>query len=508
MTLTTIIVGLVLLALGLLIGYFIRQQIAQNRASSVEAKLKLKVQQAKDEAREIIIEAKDKATKSLEEVKGEEKKKKDQLDKLEERLLKREEIMDKRQVELDDKGKDLEQAVEKIKTFKAELEKMKQSELETLEKLSGLNKDEAKNELFKRLEAGSHDELVQSMKKLETIRKSELEKKAQELMVSVMQRYARSNISEVTTSAVILPSEDLKGKIIGREGRNIRHFEKLTGVEVIVDESPETITLSSFDPVRREIAKVALEKLIQDGRIQPARIEDKINEAQKEMKDMIEKAGEDAAYEVGVLNLPPEIVHLLGRLAFRTSYGQNALLHSIEVATLARMMASELGANPEIAKAAGLLHDIGKAVDHEIEGAHLELGIRILQKYGISEDIIKAMRSHHENYPVESMEAALINAADALSAARPGARRETLENYLKRLTNLEKIATDFEGVEKAYAIQAGRELRIFVFPDKIDDFGAMKLARDVANKIESELNYPGEIKVTVFRETRVTEFAK
>ncbi len=508
MTGNTIIVGLVLSAVGFFLGYLIRQQIAKSQSNSIEAKLTLKIQQSKDEAKEIILDAKDKSVRLLEEIKIEEKKRKELLDKNEERILHREELMDKRHIELDSRSKDLEAAVEKVKAFKLDLDKMRQSENESLEKIAHLSQDEAKEELLKRIESNSKEDLTQSLKKLEGVRRAELEKKAQEIMSSVMQRYARSNISEMTTSTVVLPSEDLKGKIIGREGRNIRHFEKLTGVEVIIDEAPEAISLSSFDPVRREIAKLALEKLIVDGRIQPARIEDKILEAQKEIKERTEKAGEEAVYEIGALNLPPEIVYLLGRLAYRTSYGQNVLLHSIEVATFSRMLAAELGANVDIAKTAGLLHDIGKAVDHEIEGAHLELGIKILQKYNIRPEIIKGMQSHHEDFPTESIEAAIVNTADALSAARPGARRETLEKYIKRLTDLERIATSFEGVEKAYAIQAGRELRIFVFPDKIDDLGAMKLARDTANKIEAEVNYAGEIKVMVIRETRVIEFAK
>jgi len=508
MNITTLLVGLVLLTIGIVAGYLIRQQIIKSRADSIEVTLKTKIQQAKEEAKEIVLEAKEKANQLLVESESEHRKQKEQLNKLEERLAKKEEILDKRQFEIDNRARDLDQAVEKIKAFKTELEQLKASELENLEKIAKLSQEEAKEELMKRIESVYKEDLVEAIKKLEGFKKSEIERRAQEIMMTVIQRYARSNISELTTSTVTLPSEDLKGKIIGREGRNIRHFEKLTGVEIIIDESPEVITLSSFDPIRREIARIALENLISDGRIQPARIEDKILEAQKLVKERVEKAGEDAVYEVGVLNLPPEIIHLLGRLAFRMSYGQNVLVHSIEVATLARMLAAELGANQEITKTAGLLHDIGKAVDHEVEGAHLELGIKILQKYGISEEIIKAMRSHHENYPVESIEAAIVNVADALSASRPGARRESLENYLKRLENLEKIANSFPGVEKSYAIQAGRELRVFVYPDQIDDLGAMKLAREIANKIEADLNYPGEIKVMVIRETRIIEYAK
>lgn len=505
---TLILEGIIALSLGLIIGYYVRQILAQKRANSIEAKLKERLQELKEKSKELLEEAKEKADNLLAEAEAERKKQKEQLDRLEERLLRREELLDKRHLELEKKNKDLEEAVEKVKALKQEVDEAYNRQMEALEKISHLTSEEARQELFRRLEEKYQEELVQAIKKLESNKKEAIEKKAQEVVMDVIQRYSRSNVSEVTTTTITLPSEDLKGKIIGREGRNIRHFERLTGVELITDETPDAIVLSSFDPVRREIARLALEKLIQDGRIQPGRIEEKVAEAQKEIKEIIEKSGEDAAYEVGVLNLPPEIIHLLGRLRFRTSYGQNVLLHSIEVATLARMMADELGANSEIVKTAGLLHDIGKAIDHEVEGNHLELGIKILQKYNISEDIIKAMRSHHGDYPTETLEAAIVNACDAISASRPGARRESLENYLKRLSNLEKIATDFEGVEKAYAIFAGREVRIFVFPDKVDDYGAMKLAREIAQKIEAELNYPGEIKVTVIRETRAIEYAR
>ena len=323
-----------------------------------------------------------------------------------------------------------------------------------------------------------------------------------------IQRFSRSNVGEITTSFVTIPDEEMKGKIIGREGRNIRTLERLTGVDIIIDETPDTITLSSFDPIRRETAKVALEKLIKDGRIQPARIEEKVEEAKKEINEKIREAGENAVYEVGVLDLPKEIIYLLGRLNYRQSYGQNVLRHSIEAAQLAGMIAAELGVNIETAKRAALLHDIGKAIDHEVEGTHIELGRRILQKYGLSEDIIKAIEPHHEDYPFETPESYVVAAAEAISASRPGARRDTLENYLKRLEELEKLALSFEGVEKAYAIQAGRELRVFVIPEKIDDLGTLNLAKEISAKIEAELNYPGEIKVNVIRETRAVEYAR
>lgn len=314
--------------------------------------------------------------------------------------------------------------------------------------------------------------------------------------------------SEHLISTVQIPSEDIKGRIIGKEGRNIRHFEKVSGVELIIDDSPDLITLSSFNPIRREIAKMALEKLILDGRIQPSKIEEKVLQAEQEIKELIKKAGEEAVYEIGILDLPPELVFLLGRLKYRTSYSQNVLTHSIEVAMLAGMIAAEVGADVSMAKKAGLLHDIGKAIDYEFEGSHVEIGRRILQKYNIKEDIIKAMQSHHEDYPVETIEGAIVMAADAISASRPGARKENLENYLKRLEDLEKIATSFKEIEKAYAIQAGRELRVFVFPDKIDDYGTARLAKQIADKIKEEMDFYGEIKILAIRETRVTEYVK
>lgn len=496
------------LFLGVWLGYVIRQQIIQRRAGTIEAKLKSRLEKVQEEAKKIVLEAKEKAVEIINTANEEEKKRKLLLDKLEERLLKREELLDKKDLELDSKEKEIKIILTKIQSLKTELEKLQKTELDSLEKIAKLTLKEAKEELFKKAEAIYKEDLLEAIKKLETSRREELDMKAKEILVSTIQRYSRTYVGDITTSIVNLPSEDIKGRIIGKEGRNIRHFERLTGVDLIVDEAPETITLSSFDPVRREIARLALEKLIQDGRIQPAKIEEKVIEAQKELKEKMKKAGEEAIYEAGVLDLPLEIVHLLGRLMVRTSYGQNVLNHSIEVAILAGALAAELGAKIEVVKKAGLLHDIGKAVDQEIEGTHLELGRRILQKYKIDEEIIKAMQSHHEDYPAETLEAAIITAADAISASRPGARKETLEVYLKRLANLEAIATSFEGVEKAYAIQAGRELRVFVTPEKLNDLETKQLARQITEKIEEEIDYPGEIKVTLIRETKVIEYAK
>lgn len=493
---------------GVIAGYIFRRAVVKNRANTIEAKLADRLAKVKDEAKEIILEAKNKAVQIIGEAQDELKQEKLQIQKSEERVLKKEEVLEQKNAALVLKEAELQNQVEKIQVVRQELETFRQGEIEKLEKIASLTKTEARGELFKRIEDEARGELAQNLKKLEKERRDALERRAFEIMATALQRYARSNVSELTTTTVPLPSDDLKGRIIGREGRNIRHLERLTGVEIIVDEAPEAITLSSFDPIRREIARIALENLIQDGRIQPARIEEKVEEAKRVVQEKIRQAGEAAVYEVGILDMPQEIVQLLGRLAFRTSYGQNVLMHSVEVATLSGMLARELGLDAEIAKKAGLLHDIGKAVDHEIEGTHLELGRKILQKYKMDERVIQAMQSHHEDYPVAIAEAYVVNAADAISGARPGARRDTLENYLKRLADLERIANSFDGVEHSYAIQAGREIRVFVFPDKIDDYGALQLARQIANKIESELNYPGEIKVNVIRETRAVEFAK
>ncbi len=503
-----VIVGAASILVGLLLGYVIRQTLAQKQADSIEAKLKVRLEKVKEEAKNIVLEAKDKAEKILEEARNEERDRKNKLNKLEERVLEREEILDKRQLTLDEKEKELKHVFDKTQALKDEVEQMHALERVNLEKIAKLSYDEAKQELFRMVEKEYQSDFLQEIKKLEEHRKEELEKKAKEIMANAIERYSHSNVGDITTTVVDLPSDDVKGKIIGREGRNIRHFEKLTGVELLVDDSPGTIILSSFDPIRREVAKMALEKLITDGRIQPAKIEEKVLEAQAEIRERIKKAGEEVIYEAGILDLPQEVVQLLGRLNFRTSYGQNALNHSLEVCLLSGALAEELGANVAVAKKAGLLHDIGKAIDQEIEGTHLELGRRILMKYKFPEEIIKAMQSHHGDYPPESIEAVIVNAADAISASRPGARKDNLEAYLKRLSDLEDLAASFSGVEKAYAISGGREVRVFVFPEQISDLDAQKLAKDIAKKIENELKYPGEIKINVIRETRVIEVAR
>ena len=504
----TLLTAAFALAGGVALGYLIRHLFATRSASSLEAKVKRQLEETNTQTKEALLEAKDKAVKILEDAKTQERDRLAILSRQEDRVNIQLKKLEQKEGQFDESKKDLERQENQVKTLRLEVETVKTKSEELLQQISGLSKEEAKARLIAQVEEDSKTDLLSAIQKMERSRVEELEKKAREIMTIAIQRYARSHVSEITTSTVSLPSDELKGRIIGKEGRNIRTLERLTGVEVIVDETPESITLSSFDPLRREIAKTALLKLMADGRIQPAKIEEKVEEAKKEMSKKVMEAGEAAVYEVGIIGLPKEIIMLLGRLAFRTSYGQNVLLHSIEMTHLANMLARELGANAEVAKKAALLHDIGKAVDHEIEGTHLELGRKILQKYGIEAPVVKAMESHHEDYPFETLESYIVAAADAISGARPGARRDTVENYIKRLTELENIVNTFGGVEKSYAISAGREIRIFVQPDKVDDLQAFQLAKDVARKIEAELKYPGEIKVNVIRETRSVEYAK
>ncbi len=496
------------LLLGGAVGYFVRQRVAIQGKNSLEAKLKDQAQRAETKVQEIILEAKGKAVALLDDARNEEKERKSALNRIETRLLEKEENLAAQEKEFSLKLKEFEGTTKKFEEEKAETEEMRGRIQAELSKVAKLSPEEAKNKLIDEIKEQHREDLAETLRKLTQERQEEVEKKGIDIITTAIQRYARSNVSDLTTSTFTLPSEDLKGKIIGREGRNIRAIERLTGVELIVDEAPDTIILSSFDPLRREVARIALAKLIKDGRIQPAKIEEKVEEAKAELEKRMFEIGEEAAYEVGVFDLPKEIIHLLGRLNFRTSFGQNVLTHSIEMAHLAGMIASELGANVDVAKKGALLHDIGKAIDHEVEGTHVELGRKILKKYGVADDVITAMESHHEDYPHSSPEAFIVTAADALSAARPGARRGTLEHYIKRLEDLEKIANEFPGVGQSYAVSAGRELRVFVIPEKIDDFGALQLARDIAGKIRSELNYPGEIKVNVIRETRAVEYAK
>jgi len=503
-----LIVGIVCLSIGSTLGYYARQSLVKKRAGTLEQKLQKKISQTKEKAEEIIAEAKGAALKIKEEAEKEISQRQEKLLKTERLLLKREHLLDKRISEFEERKNAFQRKVQELRQIKEEIERAKEVSLKELEKISKLSKKEAREELLKRIEKEYQTEILERIKKLEKEGEERFEKKAKEILASAIQRYALSQAQEITTSTISLPNEEIKGRIIGKEGRNIRTFEKLTGVEVVIDETPEVLVISSFDPIRREIAKLALEKLIADGRIQPARIEKEVERAREEVSNQIKEAGEAACYDTGVLGLDPKLVKLLGRLRFRTSYGQNVLLHSIEVAHLASALASELGADSRVCKIAGLLHDIGKALSEQIEGSHVDIGIKVLEKFNIEPEVISAMKAHHEDYPAETLEAILVKVADQISGARPGARKDTLENYLKRLSDLENIATSFPGVEKAYAIQAGREVRVFVKPERIDDLEAKKLARDIAKRIEEELKYPGEIKITVIRETRITEYAK
>ncbi|MBI5421282.1 MAG: ribonuclease Y [Parcubacteria group bacterium] len=498
----------ILILLGVFVGYSIRELISRISANSAEVKVRRLLESARGEAAEVLLSSKDKAVKILEEAKAEEKERKVSLERIENRLLSREEVLEKKTNDAEQKNKIIDEEIERLKVVKVQIEKSNQKIQGELERVANMTREAAKEELITKIEHEHKDDLVRALMKLEQTKQEEIERKTSEIVTTAIQRYARSHVSDITTSYLSLPSEDLKGKIIGREGRNIRTFERLTGVELIMDESPDIIVFSSFDPVRREVARIAMEKLVKDGRIQPAKIEEKVEEARQEMTEKMRQAGEAAAYEVGVMDLPRELIVLLGRLNFRTSFGQNVLMHSVEMAHISGILAQELGLRVDVAKKGALLHDIGKAVDHEIQGTHVNIGKKILQKYGVSEDVIKSMHSHHEEYPVEVPEAYIVNAADVISAGRPGARRETLEFYIKRLEGLEKIANSFEGVEKVYAIQAGREVRVFVVPDKIDDLAAATLARDIAKRIEADLKYPGEIKVNVIRETRAIEYAR
>jgi len=496
------------LAVGSVLGYLARQSIAKKQLGTAEGKANKMLTDAEAQAQTSLLEAKNKAVEILEEAKKEEKKRQEQIFRLEKRIESREENLDRKLDEVE-RGRDLLiKKAEEIKKIRKDAESVRQEQMKRLEKIASLSKEDAKKVLLQLAEEQNKDILAKKIKKLEKQNQEDLVKRARDIMTSALQRYAGSHAAETTTSTVSLPSDEIKGRIIGREGRNIKTLERLTGIEIIVDDTPEAIVLSGFNPVRREIARLAIEKLIADGRIHPTRIEEAINFAKSEVNNKIKEAGEAAAYDVGIAGLDPKLIQLLGRLRFRTSYGQNVLLHSLEVAHLSGALAAELGADVSVAKKAGLLHDIGKAIDHEVQGTHIEIGMNILRKFGIGNAVINAMKSHHEDFPFENNEAMIIAAADALSASRPGARKDTLEDYLKRLGDLENVAQSFPAVEKTYAIQAGREIRVFVKPEEVDDLGAIKLAREIADKIEQELKYPGEIKVNVLRETRAVEVAR
>lgn len=508
MSLTIILIGVLILLLGVGIGYYLRFITALGKRRSIEIDIKQMMVSAKEEAQRILDEAKKTSEEKLAELKEEEKKKEQEFKEKETRLMKKDEFLDARQVEVNREAEDIKSKVEEVKRVQEKVLKIEEEKRAELERVAKLSEGEAKEELLKDIEKKYEEDLMIRMQKLETANDDKLDRRAKDILATSIQRLASSTASELMTTIVSIPNNEIKGKIIGKEGRNIRAFERAAGVELIVDDTPGSIVISSFDPIRRQVARLALENLILDGRIQPAKIEELVEKAKEEINKIIKEKGEQAVYECGIFNFDPRIVAIIGRLYFRTSYGQNVLQHSIEMAHIAGMIAEELGADVAIAKAGALVHDIGKALDHEVQGTHIEIGIRILQKFGADERIITAMKSHHEDYPYETIEAVIVQTADAISGGRPGARRDSVENYLKRLQELETLVNAFPSVEKSYALQAGREIRIFVTPEKISDTEAKLMARDVATKIEQELKYPGEIKVTLIRETRVIEYAR
>lgn len=503
---------LISLAIGMLAGMAYRKKIAESKLGSAEEEAKRLVELAKIEAenlkKEEIIKAKEEIMASRKELDQEIKERRGEVQRQESRLIQKEENLDKRSENFEKKELELERRVQEAETERQEIEDMKQQEVVKLQKIAALTKDEAKAKLLKEMEREVTSEKANMIREAKQKAKEESVKNAKEVLTYAVQKCAADHSQETTVSIVALPSDDMKGRIIGREGRNIKALETLTGVDLIIDDTPEAVVLSGFDPLRREVAKIALEKLIEDGRIHPAKIEEMVEKAKQEVEETIKAEGERAVLETGVIGLHPDLVKLIGKLKYRTSYGQNVLNHSIEVSNLARIMAEELGLDAKLARRAGLLHDIGKALDHDMEGTHVEIGVEILKKYKENPLVINAVEAHHEDVEPQTLEAVLIQAADAISASRPGARRETLEAYIKRLQNLEEIADSFEGVEKSFAIQAGREVRIVVKPDRINDDKMTILARDVAKRVESEMDYPGQIKVNVIRETRVVDYAK
>lgn len=507
-----IAIGVAFSAVGFGIGYVFRKSTAEKEILSAEFKAKEIIAEASKSAesvkKEKILEAKEEALQIRKEIDKETKDRRVEIQKLERRNLQKEELLDKKSANLESKEEKLSHKIKLVENKQTEVEELYGKQVSELERISSLTVDEAKAQLLADVEKEVKHDSVVLIKDIENKAKEEANKKAKDILAYAIQKCAADYVAESTVSLVNLPNDEMKGRIIGREGRNIRALETLTGVDLIIDDTPEAVILSSFDPIRREIARLALEKLIIDGRIHPARIEEMVEKSRKEVDQIIKTEGENATFDVGIHNLHPELIKLLGRLRFRTSYGQNVLKHAIEVAHLAGLMASELGADVKVAKRAGLLHDIGKAVDHDLEGTHIELGMQILRKYRESKAVIHAMSTHHGDYEPESIEAILVTAADALSAARPGARRETLDTYIKRLEALENIANSYEGVEKSFAIQAGREVRVVVLPEKVDDDSMFLLAREISKKIEADLDYPGQIKVHIIRESRVTDYAK
>jgi len=493
---------------GAVIGYVFRWLLVLARKGSIELEVKQILLDARERADRIFDEASAQSKARIEEAESTFAEKEEKLARAEDRVFKREEALDKKQQELDKEIEAVKGRIEEVRQIKERAEGVLAQRSEELARVAGLSKEEALRQLHAELEREANEDLMLRVQKLERFGQETLEHRAKEILTTAIHRLGNSVASDTMATAITIPNDEIKGKIIGKEGRNIKAFERATGCEVIIDDTPGSIVLSSYDPVRRAVARIALENLIIDGRIQPAKIEETVEKAKNEINKMIKEKAEQAAFEAGVLNLDPRLIQILGRLYFRTSYGQSVLQHSVEMAHIAGMIAEELGANPAVARAGALLHDIGKALDHEVQGTHVEIGRRILQKFGVSEEVVKAMQAHHEEYPYETVESVIVQVADAISGGRPGARRDSVENYLKRLADIEGIANSFTGVEKSYAISAGREVRVFVKPEEMSDFAARELARNIAKRIEEDLKYPGEIKVTVIRETRAIEFAR
>ena len=503
---------LISLVIGILVGAVIRKKIAESKINGAEEEAKKLVELAKIEAdnlkKEEIFKAKEEIMNARNELDKEIKERRGEIQKQESRIIQKEENLERRSDNFEKKEKDLEREEQNLNERKQEVENLYTEQMKVLQDIAKLTQEEAKDQLLKSVEQDITSEKAALIRDLTQKAKDEALKNGREIVAYAIQKCAADHSAEITVSIVPLPSDDVKGRIIGREGRNIRALETLTGIDLIIDDTPEAVILSGFDPLRREVARIALEKLIDDGRIHPAKIEEMVEKAKQELAETIRSEGERAALESGVIGLNPELIKLLGKLKYRTSYGQNVLNHSIEVSNLARIMAEELGLDAKLARRAGLLHDIGKALDHDMEGTHVEIGVEILKKFKENPLVINAVEAHHGDVEPQTLEAVLVQAADAISASRPGARRETLEAYIKRLENLEAIADSFDGVEKSFAIQAGREVRIIVKPEKISDDQMTLLARDVSKRIEEEMDYPGQIKVNVIRETRVVDYAK